>query len=85
MGLRNAIREIRFALPQRDLGAFPLADVTDEARVHALIDAVDLPLFPWHTAPKPHVVRIEPMQVTGRRFRVGVPAAHPARRRAAEE
>ena len=30
--------------------------------------ADDLPLFPWHTAPKPDIVRIEPEIVTGRRF-----------------
>ena len=30
--------------------------------------ADDLPLFPWHTAPKPDLVRIEPEIVTGRRF-----------------
>jgi uncharacterized protein len=32
------------------------------------IEADDLPLFPWHTAPKPDIVRIEPEMVTGRRF-----------------
>ncbi len=32
------------------------------------IEADDLPLFPWHTAPKPDIVRIEPEIVTGRRF-----------------
>ena len=32
------------------------------------IEADDLPLFPWHTAPKPEIVRIEPEIVTGRRF-----------------
>ncbi len=36
---------------------------TDEA-----IDALGLPLFPWHDAPKPRFVRIEPTSVTGRRF-----------------
>ena len=33
-------------------------------------DADDLPLFPWHAAPKPDIVRIEPGEVTGRRFHV---------------
>ncbi len=32
------------------------------------IDADDLPLYPWHTSPKPDIVRIEPETVTGRRF-----------------
>jgi nitroimidazol reductase NimA-like FMN-containing flavoprotein (pyridoxamine 5'-phosphate oxidase superfamily) len=34
-----------------------------------VIEATDLPLFPWHTSPKPRFVRIEPESVTGRRFR----------------
>jgi uncharacterized protein len=39
-----------------------------------------LPLFPWHTSAKPHIIRIEPDQVTGRRFRVADrPARHPVR------
>ena len=33
-------------------------------------DALDLPLFPWHAGPKHHFVRIDPVEVTGRRFRV---------------
>ena len=33
-------------------------------------DALDLPLFPWHAGPKHRFVRIEPVQITGRRFRV---------------
>lgn len=31
-------------------------------------DALDLPLFPWHTSPKHHFVRIEPVGMSGRRF-----------------
>jgi nitroimidazol reductase NimA-like FMN-containing flavoprotein (pyridoxamine 5'-phosphate oxidase superfamily) len=30
----------------------------------------DVPLFPWHAAPKPRFVRIEADEVTGRRFHV---------------
>jgi nitroimidazol reductase NimA-like FMN-containing flavoprotein (pyridoxamine 5'-phosphate oxidase superfamily) len=37
--------------------------------MHELFDALDLPLFPWHAAPKQHFVRIEPETVSGRRFR----------------
>lgn len=33
-------------------------------------EADELPLFPWHAAPKPDIVRIEPGEVTGRRFHV---------------
>ena len=33
-------------------------------------EADNLPLFPWHASPKPDIVRIEPGEVTGRRFHV---------------
>jgi nitroimidazol reductase NimA-like FMN-containing flavoprotein (pyridoxamine 5'-phosphate oxidase superfamily) len=39
-------------------------------RIYELLDATDLPLFPWHAAPKNRFVRIEPESVTGRRFHV---------------
>ena len=32
-------------------------------------DALELPLFPWHVAPKGHFVRIAADEVSGRRFR----------------
>lgn len=32
------------------------------------LDADQLPLFPWHIGPKPNIVRIEPEDITGRRF-----------------
>ena len=32
------------------------------------LDAEQLPLFPWHIGPKPNIVRIEPDEITGRRF-----------------
>ena len=32
------------------------------------LDAEELPLFPWHRGAKPNIVRIEPEDVTGRRF-----------------
>ena len=31
---------------------------------------ISLPPFAWHSAPKPHFVRIEPQSITGRRFEV---------------
>jgi uncharacterized protein len=34
------------------------------------LDALRLPLFPWHEGPKPRIVRIEPDSVSGRRFTV---------------
>jgi hypothetical protein len=39
--------------------------------VHELddvLDAMQLPLLPWHEGPKPRIVRIHPDSVTGRRF-----------------
>jgi nitroimidazol reductase NimA-like FMN-containing flavoprotein (pyridoxamine 5'-phosphate oxidase superfamily) len=38
--------------------------------VDATLDALELPLAPWHDAPKPRFVRIEPLALTGRRFHV---------------
>jgi nitroimidazol reductase NimA-like FMN-containing flavoprotein (pyridoxamine 5'-phosphate oxidase superfamily) len=43
--------------------------------MYALLDALELPLFPWHAAPKHRFVRIEPIEVTGRRFHVVDPSA----------
>ena len=51
-----------------------------------LFEALDLPLFPWHASPKPRFVRIEPTEVTGRRFHVvEPPASGPRVTRAAGE
>jgi uncharacterized protein len=44
---------------------------------HEVFELAELPLFPWHIAPKPHFVRIEPEVVTGRRFRVSSSPAWP--------
>ena len=35
-----------------------------------LVDALDLPLFPWQAAPKHRFVRIEPVDISGRRFEI---------------
>jgi nitroimidazol reductase NimA-like FMN-containing flavoprotein (pyridoxamine 5'-phosphate oxidase superfamily) len=43
---------------------------TEIQRMQELFDAAELPLFPWHAAPKHRVVRIIPDEITGRRFRV---------------
>lgn len=37
---------------------------------HEMLDAADLPLFPWHDSPKNYFVRILPDEITGRRFPV---------------
>jgi nitroimidazol reductase NimA-like FMN-containing flavoprotein (pyridoxamine 5'-phosphate oxidase superfamily) len=39
-------------------------------RQQELFDALELPLFPWHAAPKHRFVRIEPTEITGRLFQV---------------
>ena len=54
-------------------------------RMHDLFEAADLPLFPWHAAPKQRFVRITPDSVTGRRFRVVADAPHEAATRTAHE
>jgi uncharacterized protein len=51
------------------------------SRGHELLDTADLPLFPWHAAPKPRFVRVVPHEISGRRFHVvareswGIPQA----------
>lgn len=35
-----------------------------------LLDAMTLPVFPWHAGSKPRFIRIVPHQISGRRFRV---------------
>ena len=39
-------------------------------RLDDLLDALDLPLFPWHASPKHRFVRIVPDEITGRRFEI---------------
>ena len=48
--------------------------------VDEAIRALDLPLTPWSSSPKPRLVRIEPTSVTGRTFVVqgGVRSSSPA-------
>lgn len=49
-------------------------------RMQDVFDALDLPLFPWHATPKHRFVRIEPFDISGRRFHVTEPPATDARR-----
>jgi nitroimidazol reductase NimA-like FMN-containing flavoprotein (pyridoxamine 5'-phosphate oxidase superfamily) len=39
-------------------------------RLYDVLEAIELPLVPWHSTPKAHFVRIEPHTITGRRFEV---------------
>jgi uncharacterized protein len=48
---------------------------------HELFDATELPLFSWQAAPKHHFVRIEPVDISGRRFSV-IEDARPSAARA---
>ena len=63
---------------------------TEIERMQDVFDALDLPLFPWHASPKHRFVRIEPEDISGRRFRVvdtgarGVPGEPFGRRRSSE-
>lgn len=43
-------------------------------RLEEIVEALDLPLFPWQAAPKHRFVRIEPFEITGRRFHVVEPS-----------
>ena len=43
---------------------------TEIERMQDVFDALDLPLFPWHSSPKHRFVRIEPQDLSGRRFHV---------------
>lgn len=45
-------------------------EATEIEDMYQVFDALDLPLFPWHSAPKHRFVRIIPGEITGRRFEV---------------
>jgi uncharacterized protein len=44
--------------------------VRQVTRLHDLVDLEQVPVAPWHAAPKHRFLRIEPDEVTGRRFPV---------------
>jgi hypothetical protein len=50
---------------------------TEIERMDELLDALELPLFPWHAAPKQRFVRIEPVEISGRRFDIVDASAWP--------
>ena len=39
-------------------------------KLHESLDSLELPLVPWHSGPKPRIVRVQPDEVQGRRFPV---------------
>lgn len=46
-------------------------------QLHEVLEALELPVFPWQEGAKPYFVRIDPDSITGRRFPIqgGVAAA----------
>jgi hypothetical protein len=38
--------------------------------LYELLDTTALPLFPWHTGPKHHLIRVIVDEITGRRFSI---------------
>lgn len=46
-------------------------------RLYDVLEMIELPLFPWYSAPKPHFIRIDPDTITGRRFEVSGEAGSP--------
>ncbi len=48
--------------------------------LYDVLDALELALFPWHAAAHPCIVRIEPVEISGRRFHAVTPdrRAHPS-------
>lgn len=43
---------------------------TERRHITDIVDSLELPIAPWQQGPKPRFVRIEPRQVTGRRFTI---------------
>ena len=67
-------RQVAFEIDGYDSGSGEAWSVVVKGRacevkeLHDALEVLGLPLFPWHAAPKPRFVRIEPTSVTGRRF-----------------
>ena len=67
-------RQVAFEIDGYDSGSGEAWSVVVKGRacevteLHDALEVLGLPLFPWHAAPKPRFVRIEPTNVTGRRF-----------------
>jgi nitroimidazol reductase NimA-like FMN-containing flavoprotein (pyridoxamine 5'-phosphate oxidase superfamily) len=75
---------VAFEVDGYDAAAGDAWSVVVKGRAHEIelmqdvFDALDLPLFPWHASPKPRFVRIDPAEVTGRRFHVTVTPTQPS-------
>lgn len=42
--------------------------VAEVVQLHEMLDLLRLPVFPWEPGAKPHLVRIHPETISGRRF-----------------
>ena len=73
---KAAVRQLQLAADGYDAVTARAWSVVVKGRAHEIweveetIRAMRLPLFPWQSGRKPRFVRIEPVDVTGRRFLV---------------
>lgn len=69
-------QEVAFEVDGHDLDANQVWSVVVKGRaserhqITDIVDSLELPLAPWQSGPKPRFVRIEPHQITGRRFSI---------------
>lgn len=69
-------RPVAFEVDGYDVSTASAWSVVIKGRAHEIrelgdvVDALHLPVFPWHHAPKPRFVRIEPEVISGMRFHV---------------
>lgn len=70
-------RRVAFEVDGYDLDAGEAWSVVAKGRavevydVDEAIEVMKLPLFPWASGSKPHLLRVVPDSLTGRRFKVG--------------
>ena len=74
---RSAVgAEVAFEVDGYDVASGTAWSVVVKGTAHELVrlddalEAMELPIHPWHSAPKPRFIRLEPDDVTGRRFAV---------------
>lgn len=66
--------DVAFEIDDYDEASGQASSVMISGRAEQIVEPDDwiaanrLPLFPWHIAPKAHLVRISPTSITGRRF-----------------
>lgn len=71
-------RPVAFEMDGYDVDTASAWSVVVKGHAHEIrqlgdvLEALSLPIFPWHNAPKPRYVRIEPESLSGIRFRVSL-------------